>query len=173
MNTPAEQVRTGKYFPGRFAKTLRELHTLIVDEASMVRADLFDCLVAALERFGPKPGRKYGGVQLVLVGDLYQLPPVVTDYEREHFSTRYKTPYFSHIMGGYAAGYYAYFGSEVLDHDAFQWFRENGGMTRENGQVFRDKVLSIGHTRDLATAYREFRGKDPSVEPLLEHRGLK
>lgn len=89
-----EQVRTGKYFPGRFAKTLRELHTLIVDEASMVRADLFDCLVAALERFGPKPGRKYGGVQLVLVGDLYQLPPVVTDYEREHFSTRYKTPYF-------------------------------------------------------------------------------
>ncbi|GAA4694144.1 AAA family ATPase [Kocuria gwangalliensis] len=89
-----EQVRTGKYFPGRFAQTLRELHTLIVDEASMVRADLFDCLVAALERFGPKPGRKYGGVQLVLVGDLYQLPPVVTDYEREHFSTRYKTPYF-------------------------------------------------------------------------------
>ncbi len=89
-----EQVRTGKYFPGRFAKTLRELHTLIVDEASMVRADLFDCLVAALERFGPKPGRKYGGVQLVLVGDLYQLPPVVTDYERDHFSTRYKTPYF-------------------------------------------------------------------------------
>lgn len=89
-----EQVRSGKYFPGRFAKTLRELHTLIVDEASMVRADLFDCLVAALERFGPKPGRKYGGVQLVLVGDLYQLPPVVTEYEREHFSTRYKTPYF-------------------------------------------------------------------------------
>ena len=89
-----EQVRTGKYYPGRFASTLRELHTLIVDEASMVRADLFDCLVAALERFGPKPGRRYGGVQLVLVGDLYQLPPVVTDYEREHFSTRYKTPYF-------------------------------------------------------------------------------
>ncbi|KLI98306.1 peptidyl-dipeptidase Dcp [Luteimonas sp. FCS-9] len=87
---------------------------------------------------------------------------------------RYRTSYFSHIWGGgYAAGYYAYFGSEVLDHDAFQWFRENGGMTRENGQVFRDKVLSIGHTRDLATAYREFRGKDPSVEPLLEHRGLK
>jgi len=87
---------------------------------------------------------------------------------------RYRTSYFSHIWGGgYAAGYYAYFGAEVLDHDAFQWFRENGGMTRENGQIFRDKILSIGHSRDLAEAYREFRGKAPSVEPLLEHRGLK
>jgi peptidyl-dipeptidase Dcp len=87
---------------------------------------------------------------------------------------RYRTSYFSHIWGGgYAAGYYAYFGAEVLDHDAFQWFRENGGLTRENGQTFRDKILSIGHSRDLAAAYREFRGKDPSVEPLLEHRGLK
>jgi len=87
---------------------------------------------------------------------------------------RYRTSYFSHIWGGgYAAGYYAYFGAEVLDHDAYQWFREHGGLTRENGQVFRDKVLSIGHSRDLKAAYREFRGKDPSVEPLLEHRGLK
>ncbi|MBJ7575408.1 peptidyl-dipeptidase Dcp [Luteimonas sp. MC1828] len=87
---------------------------------------------------------------------------------------RYRTNYFSHIWGGgYAAGYYAYFGAEVLDHDAFQWFRENGGLTRANGQVFRDKILSIGQSRDLGTAYREFRGKEPSVEPLLEHRGLK
>jgi peptidyl-dipeptidase Dcp len=87
---------------------------------------------------------------------------------------RYRTNYFSHIWGGgYAAGYYAYFGAEVLDHDAFQWFRENGGLTRENGQVFREKILSIGHSRDLAQAYREFRGQEPSVEPLLEHRGLK
>ena len=87
---------------------------------------------------------------------------------------RYRSSYFSHIWGGgYAAGYYAYFGAEVLDHDAFQWFRESGGLTRENGQVFREKILSIGHSRDLAEAYRAFRGKDPSVEPLLEHRGLK
>ncbi|HEY4529859.1 MAG TPA: peptidyl-dipeptidase Dcp [Luteimonas sp.] len=87
---------------------------------------------------------------------------------------RYRTSYFSHVWGGgYAAGYYAYFGAEVLDHDAFQWFRENGGLTRANGQVFREKILSIGHSQDLAQAYREFRGKEPSVEPLLEHRGLK
>ncbi|MCR6702161.1 MAG: peptidyl-dipeptidase Dcp [Dokdonella sp.] len=87
---------------------------------------------------------------------------------------RYRSPYFAHIWGGgYSAGYYAYFWAEVLDHDAFQWFRENGGLTRQNGQTFRDKILSRGNTVELATLYREFRGKDPSVEPLLEHRGLK
>ncbi|MCK9489967.1 MAG: peptidyl-dipeptidase Dcp [Xanthomonadales bacterium] len=87
---------------------------------------------------------------------------------------RYRSNYFSHVWGGgYAAGYYAYFAAEVLDHDTFQWFGENGGLTRENGQVFRDKILAIGHSRDLAQAYRDFRGKEPSVEPLLQHRGLK
>ncbi len=87
---------------------------------------------------------------------------------------RYRSNYFSHVWGGgYAAGYYAYFAAEVLDLDTFQWFRENGGLTRENGQRFRDQILSIGHSRDLAQAYRDFRGQDPSVEPLLEHRGLK
>ncbi|MFT3761285.1 MAG: peptidyl-dipeptidase Dcp [Pseudoxanthomonas sp.] len=87
---------------------------------------------------------------------------------------RYRTSYFDHIWGGgYAAGYYAYFWSEVIDDDAFEWFKEHGGLTAENGQAFRDKILSIGNTRDLAQAYREFRGKDPSVEPLLESRGLK
>ena len=87
---------------------------------------------------------------------------------------RYRTSYFSHIWGGgYAAGYYAYFGAEVLDHDAFQWFREHGGLTRENGDTFRKEVLSRGNSEELASMYRAFRGKDPSVEPLLEFRGLK
>jgi len=94
--------------------------------------------------------------------DLAQVPP------------RYRSSYFDHIWGGgYSAGYYAYFWAEMIDHDAFEWFKENGGLTRENGQVFRDKILSIGNTRDLSTAYRDFRGKDPSVEPLLHNRGLK
>lgn len=92
--TTLEEVRDGRYRPGRFAKTLASLQTLIVDEASMVRADLFDMLTAALERFGPHPGTPFGGVQLVLVGDLHQLPPVVTEYEAEYFSTRYESPYF-------------------------------------------------------------------------------
>ncbi|NYF23041.1 peptidyl-dipeptidase Dcp [Xanthomonas sp. JAI131] len=87
---------------------------------------------------------------------------------------RYRTTYFDHIWGGgYSAGYYAYFWSEVLDDDAFEWFKENGGLSRKNGDIFRAKILSRGNTVDLATLYRDFRGKDPSVEPLLENRGLK
>ncbi|WP_066092995.1 peptidyl-dipeptidase Dcp [Xanthomonas massiliensis] len=94
--------------------------------------------------------------------DLAEVPP------------RYRTSYFDHIWGGgYSAGYYAYFWSEVLDDDAFEWFKEHGGLTAENGQVFRDKILSRGNTVELADLYRAFRGKDPSVEPLLENRGLK
>jgi len=87
---------------------------------------------------------------------------------------RYRTPYFAHIWGGgYSAGYYAYLWSEVLDDDAYYWFKEHGGMTRENGKRFRDMVLSRGSTEDMAQLYRSFRGRDPSVEPLLEERGLK
>ncbi len=87
---------------------------------------------------------------------------------------RYRTPYFAHIWGGgYSAGYYAYLWSEVLDHDAYQWFVENGGMTRANGQAFRDGILSRGNSEELGALYKAFRGKDPSVEPLLRHRDLK
>jgi len=87
---------------------------------------------------------------------------------------RYRTSYFAHIWGGgYAASYYAYLWSEVLDDDAFQWFKENGGMTRENGKRFQDLILSRGNTQEMASLYRAFRGRDPSVEPLLEQRGLK
>jgi peptidyl-dipeptidase Dcp len=87
---------------------------------------------------------------------------------------RYRTGYFAHIWGGgYAASYYAYLWSEVLDDDAYQWFVENGGMTRQNGQRFRDLILSRGYTQELTSLYRAFRGRDPSVEPLLEERGLK
>jgi len=94
--------------------------------------------------------------------DLPQVPP------------RYRTTYFDHIWGGgYSAGYYAYFWAEVLDHDAFEWFKENGGLTAQNGQVFRDKILSRGNSVELSDLYRDFRGKDPSVEPLLVNRGLK
>ncbi|MBN6150618.1 peptidyl-dipeptidase Dcp [Xanthomonas sp. AmX2] len=94
--------------------------------------------------------------------DLAEVPP------------RYRTTYFDHIWGGgYSAGYYAYFWAEVLDDDAFEWFKENGGLDRKNGDIFRAKILSRGNTVDLATLYRDFRGKDPSVEPLLENRGLK
>ncbi len=87
---------------------------------------------------------------------------------------RYRSSYFMHIWAnGYASGYYAYLWTEMLDDDAFQWFKENGGLTRANGDRFRAMVLSRGNTEDLATMYRSFRGKNPSVEPMLEDRGLK
>ncbi len=87
---------------------------------------------------------------------------------------RYHSTYFSHIWdGGYSAGYYAYTWSEVLDDDAFAWFREHGGLTRANGDRFRSMILSRGGTVDAATLYRSFRGRDPNVEALLEQRGLK
>lgn len=92
--TTLDDVRSGEYRPGRFAKTLASLETLIIDEASMVRADVFDMVALALSRFGPQPGTPFGGVQIVLVGDLYQLPPVVTEGEAGFFSTTYETPYF-------------------------------------------------------------------------------
>src|SRR5699024_10092280 len=94
LGVTEETVRSGRYYPGRFAKALKELDTLIVDEASMVRADLFDALTAALELHGPRPGTPFGGVQLVLVGDLYQLPPVVTDREAAWIEERFGTPFF-------------------------------------------------------------------------------
>lgn len=86
--------------------------------------------------------------------------------------SRYRFPYFSHVMGGYSAGYYSYVWSEVLDADTVKWFEENGGMQRENGQRLRDAVLSRGGSVDAMTLYRNFRGRDPDVQPLLERRGL-
>lgn len=85
---------------------------------------------------------------------------------------RYRTPYFSHIMGGYAAGYYAYIWSEVLDANSVEWFKENGGLTRKNGDHFRQSLLSQGGSVDALQLFRNFAGHDPKIEPLLEKRGL-
>lgn len=86
---------------------------------------------------------------------------------------RYRSSYFEHIWGnGYAAGYYAYLWTEMLDDDAYEWFKENGGLTRENGQHFRDTILSRGNTEDYSKMFKAFKGADPSIEPMLEDRGL-
>lgn len=87
---------------------------------------------------------------------------------------RYRSSYFLHIWAnGYAAGYYAYLWAEMLDHDAYSWFQENGGMTRANGQRLREMILSQGNSQDLEQMYLAFRGKKPVIEPMLKNRGLK
>lgn len=91
--TTLADVRSGTYRPGRFTRAIRGLQTLVIDEASMVRADVFDMVEAALRRFGPREGEPFGGVQVVLVGDLLQLPPIVGDRETEFFRTHYETEY--------------------------------------------------------------------------------
>ena len=86
---------------------------------------------------------------------------------------RYRSTYFSHIWSsGYSAGYYSYIWSEVLDADSVEWFKEQGGLTRENGDHFRRTLLSKGGSRDAMTLFRDFRGADPDVGPLLARRGL-
>lgn len=92
--TTLADVTSGDYRPGRFTKAIKGLQTLVVDEASMVRADVLDMMEAALRRFGPRTGEPFGGVQVVLVGDLLQLPPIVGDGETSFFETHYPTPYF-------------------------------------------------------------------------------
>ncbi|MEO7367943.1 MAG: M3 family metallopeptidase [Gemmatimonadaceae bacterium] len=92
---------------------------------------------------------------------MYEVPP------------RYRTSYFNHVWGGgYASSYNAYLWSEVIDDDAFAWFEENGGLTRANGQKFRDMILSQGGKMDVAELYRAFRGKEPDVKYLVHDRGL-
>ena len=87
---------------------------------------------------------------------------------------RYRSTYFSHVFaGGYGAGYYSYLWTEMLHHDAYNWFESHGGLTRENGQRFRDMVLSRGNSLELEKMYKDWRGGDPKIEPMLKARGLK
>ncbi|HKI89347.1 MAG TPA: peptidyl-dipeptidase Dcp [Draconibacterium sp.] len=93
--------------------------------------------------------------------DIPQVPP------------RYRSSYFLHIWSnGYSAGYYAYLWAEMLDDDAYAWFEENGGLTRANGQRFRDMILSRGNTEDLHKMFVDFRGREPDIQPMLKDRGL-
>lgn len=111
-----------------------------------------------------------------------QLLPVL-DFEKQSLAShgftlatvppRYHTPYFAHIWGGgYSAGYYAYLWSETLDNDAWEWIKNNGGLTRENGDRFRKHILSVGNSVDLNQAFRDFTGHDPDIKPLLRNRGF-
>ncbi|MFT3738032.1 MAG: peptidyl-dipeptidase Dcp [Breznakibacter sp.] len=146
-----EKIRNAKTFNEGFAFTEilaasgldLQWHTIGTD-MKIADADQFEA--GALKRLGL---------------DMSQIPP------------RYRSPYFKHIWSnGYAAGYYAYTWASVLDNDAFAWFEENGGLSRANGQRFRDMVLSRGNSDDLHKLYVDFRGKEPDIKPLLKNRGL-
>lgn len=105
---------------------------------------------------------KFEAASLAKAGlNLSQVPP------------RYRSSYFLHIWSnGYAAGYYAYAWTEMLDDDAFSWFQENGGLTRANGQRFRDMILSKGNTESYGDMFKAFRGHNPDINPMLKSRGL-
>ncbi len=107
----------------------------------------------------------------------------VADFERQALEDigltepavppRYSTTYFAHVFsGGYSAGYYSYIWSEVLDADTVEWFGENGGLDRAAGERFRRRLLGVGGAKDPLEAYRDFRGRDAAIEPLLRRRGL-
>ncbi len=87
---------------------------------------------------------------------------------------RYRSTYFAHIFsGGYAAGYYSYLWTEMLSHDAYDWFKNNGLLTRKNGQKFREQILSKGNTMDYAEMYKNFAGRNPEATPMLKAKGLE
>src|SRR4029077_15363552 len=87
---------------------------------------------------------------------------------------RYRSTYFSHTFaGGYSAGYYSYFWSEVLDADTVEWFNTHGGLTRENGDRFRKLLLPRGGSKDAMQLFRDMTGGDPDIQPLLKRRGLE
>ncbi|MFD4008252.1 exonuclease domain-containing protein [Brachybacterium paraconglomeratum] len=155
LGVTEEHVRGGSYYPGRFAKALKELDTLIIDEASMVRADLFDALTAALEQYGPRPGTPFGGVQLVLVGDLYQLPPVVTDHEAGWIEERYGTPFF--------------FSARSFDEDTFPVVELSTVFRQQGDDRLVDLLNAVREGTLLEEARAELnRRTDPDFEPGLD-----
>ena len=97
-----------------------------------------------------------------------------TNLDLPQVKPRYRSTYFSHIWGsGYSAGYYAYLWTEMLAYDSYAWCKANGGLTRENGQRYRDMILSRGNSIDLGKMFRDFRGQDPDIKPMLGNMGLE
>ena len=94
----------------------------------------------------------------------------LTDTE---IAPRYRTTYFNHIIGGYAAGYYSYLWANVLDNDAFEAFKEHGIFDKKTADLFRYNVLEKGNSEDPMTLYKNFRGAEPQLEPMLKNRGMK
>ncbi|HET6631668.1 MAG TPA: peptidyl-dipeptidase Dcp [Rhodanobacteraceae bacterium] len=162
----AKHYKTGEPMPKALVEKMRKAgkFNMGYDMTELVAAAMLDMDWHTLPASAPlKDADKFEKASLKKDHiDLSYVPP------------RYRSSYFMHIWGnGYAAGYYAYLWTEMLADDAFEWFKEHGGLTRENGQRFRDMILSRGNTEDLAKMYKEWRGRAPSIEPMLVDRGLK
>jgi len=181
-------------YPSQFNETWavypQVLHNYAVDykTGAAMPQDLLDKVVA-MKKFNQGYMLTEYLAAAILDQGWHQLAPsaIPTDvlaFEAQALSTagvdfapvppRYRTTYFSHAFsGGYEAGYYGYLWAEKLDADTAAWFKEHGGMTRKNGDWFRAKLLSRGGTADAMQLYRQFRGRDAVIGPLLESRGLK
>ncbi len=161
----AKNYKTGAPMPESLVEKIRKAQTFNQGFATMeyLEASLLDMAWHTLP-----PGAKVADVDSFETAALKHynvLMPLVPP--------RYRSTYFAHIWGsGYSAGYYSYMWSEVLDDDAFEWFTEHGGLTRANGERFERMILSRGGSEDAGEMYREFRGRDASIEALLKDRGL-
>jgi peptidyl-dipeptidase Dcp len=156
---------TGEALPQEWIDNLNKTETFNQGHAttSYLAAAILDLAWHELQ-----PGANVGDVQAFEA-------KAIADYGLDFapVPTRYRSTYFTHIFaGGYAAGYYGYIWSEVLDAETVQWFKNNGGLTRANGDHFRKTLLSRGGCDDAMVLFRDFRGQDASIEPLLARRGL-
>ncbi|HEV2702331.1 MAG TPA: M3 family metallopeptidase [Steroidobacteraceae bacterium] len=161
----ARHYKTGQVIPEELVQRLRQAHTwgLGYQRGEEVAAAELDMSWHVLGPTVPK--------QNVDAFDMRALKDTHTDFA--NVPTRYRSSYFEHIWGGgYAASYYAYLWTVMLDDDAFAWFTDHGGLTRANGQRFRDLILSRGHTEDYSVMFRSFYGKDPDIGPMLRDDGL-
>ncbi|MDP1832361.1 MAG: M3 family metallopeptidase [Geothrix sp.] len=160
----ARHYKTGEAMPDALVAKMKKAATFGEGFATVeyMAASLLDMDWHTLTDAKPQDTAAFEKASLAKWGLIAEIPP------------RYRSPYFNHIMGGYAAGYYSYIWSAVLDSDAFQAFKEKGNLfDPATAARFRAEVLSKGGTEDPALLYRRFRGRDPRVEPLLEKRGLK
>ena len=160
----AKHYQTGEVIPDALLAKMRRAATFGQGFATVeyMAASLLDMDWHTLTDTKPVDTAAFEKASLAKWGLLAEIPP------------RYRSPYFNHIIGGYAAGYYSYIWSAVLDSDAFQAFKEKGNLfDSATAAKFRAEVLSRGGTEDPALLYRRFRGADPKVGPLLEKRGLK
>ena len=160
----ARHYKTGEVIPDALVAKMKKAATFGQGFATVeyMAASLLDMDWHTLTDTKPQDTAAIEKASLAKWGLIAEIPP------------RYRSPYFNHIMGGYAAGYYSYIWSAVLDSDAFQAFKEKGNLfDPATAAKFRAEVLSKGGTEDPALLYQRFRGRDPKVGPLLKKRGLK